>query len=298
MMYLGRGWRALFYFAASPASIVATIALAANGYGMEDLSPFSVSGILTIIGIIDSWRIAKSLSGEFSAPWYSRWRGIAGVAVGFVVGVFCFRGFVYEPYRIPSSSMMPGLQHGDLILVTKWQYGVRLPFIHSLLAEVGSPQRGDVVVFRYPFEPSQYYFKRIVGLPGDQVQYVDRTVVINGRPVEQQPQKPFFDPSPVREYLQFEEHLGDASYSVIYAEGASTPVHPALRHTDRQACTYEHGGVSCTVPPQSYFVVGDNRDNSEDSRYWGFVPARNIAGKVCIVWWNERVPSRAWTAVR
>jgi Bacterial protein of unknown function (DUF899)/Signal peptidase, peptidase S26 len=92
--------------------------------------------------------------------------------------------------------------------------------------------------------------------------------------------------------------LVDASYSVIYAEGASTPVHPALRHTDRQACTYEHGGVSCTVPPQSYFVVGDNRDNSEDSRYWGFVPARNIAGKVCIVWWNEHVPSRAWTAVR
>jgi hypothetical protein len=82
------------------------------------------------------------------------------------------------------------------------------------------------------------------------------------------------------------------------SDGASTPVHPAVRHTDRQACIYAHGGVSCTVPPQSYFVLGDNRDNSEDSRYWGFVPARNIAGKVSVVWWNERTPSRGWRTVR
>ena len=157
---------------------------------------------------------------------------------------------------------------------------------------------GDIVVFRYPLEPSQYYSKRIVGLPGDQIQYVDRTLVINGQPVEKQPKEPFFDRSRGQQYLQFEEHLGGATYSVIYADGASTPVRPAARHTDRQACIYERGGVSCTVPPQSYFVLGDNRDNSEDSRYWGFVPARNIAGKVSVVWWNERAPSRAWRTVR
>jgi signal peptidase I len=279
-------------------SAVVTIALAASGHWIDGVSPTSANGILTLIGIVDSWRIARRLSGEFFGPWYSRWQGITGVAVSVVVCILTFRGFVFEPYRIPSGAMIPGLRVGDLILVRKWQYGVRMPFVHNMLVELGSPQRGDVVVFRYPLEPGQYYIKRIVGLPGDQVQYVDRTVVINGQPIEQQPKEPFFEPSRYQQYLRFEEHLGNASYSVIYADGASTPVHPAMRHTDRQACTYAQGGVSCTVPPQSFFVLGDNRDNSEDSRYLGFVPARNIAGKVSVVWWNDRSPNRAWTAVR
>jgi len=194
--------------------------------------------------------------------------------------------------------MNPTLRIGDLILVKKWQYGIRMPFIHNMLVELGLPQRGDVVVFRYPLEPSQDYVKRIVGLPGDRVQFVDRSLAINGQTVERRPKEPFFDPAMAQQYLQFEEHLGNASYAVIYVDGASTPVRPAARHTDRDACTYADGGVSCTVPPQTYFVLGDNRDNSEDSRYWGFVPARNIAGRVSIVWWNERNPGRALTLVR
>jgi len=297
MMYLGRGWRALFYLAAFFASLAVTVALAANGHWEDGVTPLSASGMIALIGILDSWRIARRLPDEFQGAWYSRWRAIAGVAVSVILSILCFRGFVFEPYRVPSGAMIPTLRIGDFILVKKWQYGIRMPFIHNMLVELGSPQRGDVVVFRYPLEPSQYYVKRIVGMPGDRVQYVDRTLAINGRTIEQQPREPFFDPARGQQYHQFEEHLGNASYAVIYADGPSTPVHPTLRHTDRQACTYANGGVSCTVPPQTYFVLGDNRDNSEDSRYWGFVPARNIAGRVSIVWWNERNPGRAWTQV-
>jgi signal peptidase I len=298
MMYLGRGRRALCYFIATFAGLAVTIALAANGHWKGGVSYASLNEILTLVGIVDCYRIARSLSGQFSGPWYSRWHGIAGVVAGVTVFILCLRGFVIEPYRIPGGSMTPALRIDDLILVKKWEYGVRMPFVHNMLIELGSPRRGDVIVFRIPFDPGQYYVKRVVGLPGDRVQYADRTLVINAEPVERRPKESFVDRSSHQQYLQFEEHLGEANYSVIYVDGDSPSVHPAVQHTDRQACTYAGGGVSCTVPPQSYFVIGDNRDNSEDSRYWGFVPVRNIAGKVSLIWWNERSPDRAWTAVK
>jgi signal peptidase I len=164
-----------------------------------------------------------------------------------------------------------------------------------LLAEF---QLCDVIVFRYPFDPSQYYVKRVVGLPGDRIRFVDRTLFVNDERVEERPIEDFFDHTRNQQYRQFDEHLGDSSYRVIYSMGESQKVHAATKHTDLDACVYSSGGVTCTVQPRCYFVLGDNRENSEDSRYWGFVPDRNIAGKVFLIWWNERLPERIGTAVR
>jgi signal peptidase I len=200
--------------------------------------------------------------------------------------VFVLRSFLFEPFRIPSGSMIPTLQIGDLILVNKYEYGIRLPVLNRTVLDLGHPRRGDVIVFRYPHQPTQDYIKRVVGLPGDRVDYHDRRLTINGSLVQMREISPYFDPGRVQSYLQFNEMLGDVEHRAIFNEGDGTPIHPALQHTNREACVYSAGGVTCTVPPESYFVMGDNRDNSEDSRFWGFVPDRNIVGRAFFIWMN------------
>jgi signal peptidase I len=200
--------------------------------------------------------------------------------------VFVLRSFLFEPFRIPSGSMIPTLQIGDLILVNKYQYGIRLPILNRTLVELGHPQRGDVIVFRYPHEPSQDYIKRVVGLPGDTVEYSDHRLVVNGREVPLKPAERYYDPSRVQTYAQYTEHLGQVDHKVIFMDGDGAQIHAAMQHTDPGACVYSGGGVRCTVPPESYFVMGDNRDNSEDSRFWGFVPDRNVVGRAFFIWMN------------
>ncbi len=200
--------------------------------------------------------------------------------------VFVLRSFLFEPFRIPSGSMIPTLQIGDLILVNKYQYGIRLPVVNRTLIELGHPRRGDVIVFRYPHQPTQDYIKRVVGLPGDRVDYHDRHLTINGVPVPMRLIEPYFDPGRVQTYQQYVETLGNVDHRAIFSEGEGTPAHPALQHTNRDACVYSAGGVTCTVPAESYFVMGDNRDNSEDSRFWGFVPDRNLVGRAFFIWMN------------
>jgi signal peptidase I len=200
--------------------------------------------------------------------------------------VFALRSFLFEPFRIPSGSMIPTLQIGDLILVNKYQYGIRLPVLNRTLLELGHPKRGDVIVFRYPHQPSQDYIKRVVGLPGDRVDYHDRRLTINGTLVPMREVEAYFDPGRVENHLQYIEALGTVEHRAIFNEGGSAPIHPAVQHTNRDACVYSAGGVACTVPPESYFVMGDNRDNSEDSRFWGFVPDRNIVGRAFFIWMN------------
>jgi signal peptidase I len=200
--------------------------------------------------------------------------------------VFFLRSFLFEPFRIPSGSMIPTLKIGDLILVNKYQYGIRLPVWNRTLIELGHPRRGDVIVFRYPHQPSQDYIKRVVGLPGDIVDVHDRRLTINGVLVAMKPVEAYFDPGRVQTYRQFVETLGTVDHRVMFNEGEGTEAHPALQHTNRDACVYSAGGVTCTVPPESYFVMGDNRDNSEDSRFWGFVPDRNVVGRAFFIWMN------------
>jgi signal peptidase I len=216
-------------------------------------------------------------------PWYLEY---TASFFPVILIVFVLRSFLFEPFRIPSGSMIPTLHIGDLILVNKYQYGVRLPVIHTKIVDLGSPQRGDVMVFRFPHNPSQDYIKRVVGLPGDRVEYAERRLVINGQPVPLQPLPRYFEEERVQYYTQFAERLGSVEHRIILSEGPGVPPMRAFAHTHPQACHFTASGVACTVPAGHYFVMGDNRDNSEDSRFWGFVPDENIVGRAFFIWMN------------
>jgi len=204
-----------------------------------------------------------------------------------ILVVFLLRSFLFEPFRIPSGSMVPTLEIGDLILVNKYEYGIRLPVINKKVVELGRPQRGDVMVFRYPLNSTQDYIKRVVGLPGDRVEYVNKQLTINGQPVPMRKIEPYYDPERMRTYPQFAETLDATQHGVIVDElvpagmGREQPgnTHPG-------ACQYSGSGVVCQVPAGHYFMMGDNRDNSEDSRFWGFVPDENIVGRAFFIWMN------------
>jgi len=200
--------------------------------------------------------------------------------------VFLLRSFLYEPFRIPSGSMIPTLQIGDLILVNKFEYGIRLPVINRTMVEIGHPKRGDVIVFRYPHDTTQDYIKRVVGLPGDRVDYRNHVLKINDIVVSETPRANYYDPSRLQTYRLFTERLGATEHPVIFLDGDGVQAHIAMQHTNPGACVYSDGGVACAVPEGSYFVMGDNRDNSEDSRFWGFVPERNIVGHAFFIWMN------------
>jgi signal peptidase I len=200
--------------------------------------------------------------------------------------VFLLRSFLFEPFRIPSGSMIPTLEVGDLILVNKYEYGIRLPIVNRTVVQIGQPKRGDVIVFRYPHDTTQDYIKRIVGLPGDRVEYRNHALKINGVPVVLGPMDRYYDPTKAQTYQQYREKLGDVEHRIIWAEGDGTQAFAAVPQTNPGACVYSDGGVECTVPAGSFFVMGDNRDNSEDSRFWGFVPDRNIVGHAFFIWMN------------
>ena len=216
-------------------------------------------------------------------PWWLDWTaGLFPV----ILAVFVLRSFLFEPFKIPSGSMIPTLLIGDLILVNKFTYGVRLPVIHTKITEGNAPQRGDVMVFRYPPQPSLDYIKRVIGVPGDEVAYLNKRLTINGKEVPTKAVPDFFDESQVRYFKQFEEELGAKPHRVLNNTEAPAFVQGASNFEYRQNCTYSVEGVVCKVPEGHYFMMGDNRDNSLDSRYWGFVPDKNIVGKAFFVWMN------------
>lgn len=181
--------------------------------------------------------------------------------------VLILRSFLVEPFRIPSGSMMPTLLVGDFILVNKYTYGIRLPVVNLKIVEMGQPLRGDIVVFRYPKDPGVDYIKRIIGLPGDRVSYFNKQVHINGKPVPQTP-------------LGFYEGEGHAH---LLSENLLGVEHDILMQDGRITVNDEF-----IVPEGQFFVMGDNRDNSNDSRYWGTVPEANLVGKAFFIWmsWN------------
>lgn len=217
-------------------------------------------------------------------PWYLEY---TASFFPVILLVFALRSFLFEPFRIPSESMLPTLEVGDLILVNKYQYGVRLPIVHKKIVPIGDPQRGDVIVFRFPHNPSLDYIKRVVGLPGDRIEYRNRQLTINGQPVPTTPAPRYFKEGRAQFYQQFNEKLGELEHRILVNEGGSVAIMPGLQHTHPDACRYSTPeGVACTVPAGHYFVMGDNRDNSEDSRFWGFVPDENIVGRAFFIWMN------------
>ncbi len=216
-------------------------------------------------------------------PWWLDWTaGLFPV----IIAVFLLRSFLVEPFKIPSGSMIPTLLVGDLILVNKFHYGLRLPVIHTKLTEGNAPQRGDVMVFRYPPKPSLDYIKRVVGTPGDEVAYINKRLTINGKAVETSAVPEFFDEDAMRYFKQYEESLGQHTHRLLNDDDRPAFVPGADEFAFKQNCRYSIEGVVCKVPPGHYFMMGDNRDNSLDSRYWGFVPDKNIVGKAFLVWMN------------
>ena len=192
-----------------------------------------------------------------------------------ILVVLVIRSFIAEPFRIPSGSMLPTLHVGDFILVNKFAYGIRLPVLNSKVLETGEPQRGDVVVFRYPKNPQVDYIKRVIGLPGDTIGYFNKTVYINGKKVAQEVKEKnseLLSLVPVRNELRFEA-LDGAAHDIL--------VDPDRRLVEGEA----------VVPEGEYFVMGDNRDNSNDSRFWGTVPEANLVGEAFFIWmswdWNS-----------
>ena len=203
-----------------------------------------------------------------------------------LAAVLILRAFIFEPFRIPSGSMMPSLLVGDFILVNKFSYGLRLPVTHGKLTEGDKPRRGDVIVFRYPQDQSQDYIKRVIGLPGDHVSYYNRRLSINHEPLETLESHVYQGLGELNamagasgcdragaECKVYNEKIGDISYTMM---------------TNPRSTFSLDGEV--IVPEGHYFVMGDNRDHSNDSRVWGYVPEENLVGKAVRIWmhWDWR----------
>ncbi len=187
--------------------------------------------------------------------------------------VLLFRSFLFEPFKIPSGSMIPTLLVGDFIVVNKFSYGIRLPVLNKKVINIGSPQRGEVVVFRYPKDPSVNFIKRAVGLPGDTITYRDKQLFVNGEKVEEVAKGRFKSSdikcsTPAVDAVLFDEQLGSVDHKIL--------LHGRSRSRNGQ----------WVVPAGHYFMMGDNRDRSNDSRAWGFVPEENLLGRAIGIWLN------------
>ncbi|WP_295375158.1 signal peptidase I [uncultured Pseudacidovorax sp.] len=227
----------------------------------------------------------KTRERLLAQPWWLDWT--AGLFPVILV-VFLLRSFVAEPFKIPSGSMMPTLLTGDLILVNKFTYGLRLPVLGTKITEGTPLARGDVVVFRYPPQPSMDYIKRVVGVPGDEVSYQNKRLTINGQPVSKDPLPDYFDEDTMRYSKQYSEKLGAVEHRILNDDSRRAGLSDAeiMAFPNRENCRYSVEGFVCKVPAGHYFMMGDNRDNSLDSRYWGFVPDQNVVGRAFFVWMN------------
>lgn len=227
--------------------------------------------------------LAQVRQQALTQPWWLDWTaGLFPV----ILAVFLLRSFLFEPFKIPSGSMVPTLLVGDLILVSKYHYGIRLPVINKKIIDNHSPQRGDVMVFRYPRDISIDYIKRVVGVPGDEVSFHNQQLTINGQPVPMTALGEYYDEDGRRYSPMFSEKLGEVEHRILVDPKRQSFVPGADDFPYRDHCRYSAEGVTCKVPEGHYFMMGDNRDNSQDSRYWGFVPEANIVGRAFFIWMN------------
>lgn len=240
------------------------------------------------IWLLDRLFLAKSRAAEAKLPL------LVDYSKSFfpvILIVFVLRSFLVEPFKIPSGSMLPTLLVGDFILVNKFTYGIRLPVINQKIIPLGDPKRGDVMVFRFPRDPSLDYIKRVVGTPGDVVEYREKRLVINGKPIPLRQEGRFEYTASGLNIVQgdtWREQLGEQEHTAM-TQRDYPPVVVHQVEGDfpyRENCAYNDTGFKCVVPPGHYFMLGDNRDASNDSRYWGFVPDANIVGRAFFIWWN------------
>jgi signal peptidase I len=242
-----------------------------------------------LVAAVDRLHFARRRRPGEKEPW---WIEYPKSFFPVILVVFLLRSFLVEPFRIPSGSMIPTLLVGDFILVNKFAYGIRLPIVNRKIIAIGEPQRGDVMVFRYPEDPSLDYIKRVVGLPGDRVIYSGKRLTVNGQAVPVKALGDYLHRERMTFAKRYGEVLGGSTHSILVEDDAPASVPFVKQFPFRENCTYNSEGLACTVPPGHYFLMGDNRDNSSDSRVWGFVPDANIVGKAFFIWFNFSEPSR------
>jgi signal peptidase I len=232
-----------------------------------------------LIWLLDIVVLRKNRTADQAEPWYVEY---AKSFFPVILLVFVLRSFLVEPFKIPSGSMMPTLLAGDYILVNKFTYGLRVPILNNTFFEVNQPKRGDVFVFHYPPDPTIDYIKRVVGVPGDKIQYQDKHLIINGEKLNVKFENNYeyeMQGANIISARRSTEQLGDVAHDIL--------VHdiPNQYNSDSLGAKLLNG-ETITVPADSYFSMGDNRDNSADSRVWGFVPEHNLVGKAFFIWFN------------
>jgi signal peptidase I len=291
MLYVVRPLRAIVYLAAGvliyPGAVMAAIAGIANAWTML------IVAIITwrFVAAVEGYRLAPSWRGG-SLPWHARAPALVAFFVAAWLSLAALRAFVVEPFRIPSASMRPTLQVGDHIFVSKTAYGWDIPLTGGRLLRFAGPRRGDVAVFRYPGDRSLSYVMRVVGQPGDSVAYVGKRLIINGRAA------PTHERGSEDGLTRYEERLDEVTHAILVAPQTRPYMSTAVGDfPNKEQCRYDDAGFACKVPARHYFVMGDNRDNTNDSRYWGFVPEDDFIGRAFLVW-SARDPVRAGTSVQ
>ena len=238
------------------------------------------SGLVWLLEVV--W-LRKVRAEGGAQPWWVEY------SVSFfpvILIVFVLRSFLVEPFKIPSGSMIPTLLVGDFILVNKFTYGVRLPIINRKILDMNDPQRGEVMVFRFPDDPSLDYIKRVVGVPGDRIEYRDKQLSINGVAVPLRRTDDYLSKERMQFSVRYVEKFGATEHQIIVDEDAPSILPQSRTFPYAGNCQYNTSGFVCVVPPGHYFMMGDNRDSSSDSRVWGFVPDENIVGKAFFIWLN------------
>ena len=278
MLYVARpGWAAVYF-------VLALIVVLGNMFVLRgrELAGGVIALLVAVVCAIHAYRLARDYRELLRRPWYSRWYGLVGIVAAFAALVFGIRAFLFEPFRFQSGAMAPSIEPRTHLIVRKWGYGNYGTYgIHVMTTGMSSEvQRWDIVVFEYPENTALSYAMRVVGLPGDRISYYNKRLKINEEEVQIRRIADYVHKDRAIPSPQYLERLGDHEHAILIEREAPAAVPIVRAFPFRERCAYTAEGLSCRVPEGHYFVLGDNRDNSSDSRIWGFVPAINIIGKV------------------
>lgn len=306
MLYAGAGRRGVIYLLLMLAAIVVLpwgipAGLQAPVSGGPSIWMIAVL-VIWIIGIVDAHRLATQHSNQYALPWYARWHTILYCWIGVYLVFVLEQAFLIEPLRVVGSGMVPTVMHGDFVGVAKSAYAVRIPFRRQAILETEPPLHGDVVLAKFPQMPSRRSVQRIVGIPGDTIEYRNKRLRVNGQVLDTIQAGKFSYVSEDAGSVtveRVEEIASNRSHSILIDERS-----PVLRPNDVQAfhyaemCVYAEDGFQCKVPTGHYFTLQDNRDHGDDGRYWGFVPEEDLVGKVFGIFVSLRAPERNGTQVK